>query len=322
MKLEQQLKEKVRMQGKAKSTADVYWHWVRSFLVYFKNSNSGKWIHPSELGKEDVEKWLSWLANRQNVSANTQNQAFSAICYLYRYVLGTPLENVSALRAKRPDFEREILDQSEVKLLFQNLSGIPLLVAKLMYGSGLRIGETGNIRIKDISFERSQILIRCSKGCKDRLVGFPKSIHDSVRCQIESARSIWKHDIERKLNGVSLPGRYGEKCPSARLDFGWWYLFPSENYSQCPFSGRLFRHHRDMGHVARAIKTASKKAGIFKRITSHCLRHSFATHSIENGVPIHTLQKLMGHNDIETTEGYLHVTKTATNAVSPLELLS
>lgn len=321
MKLEEQLRRKVRSQAKADSTADAYWYWTERFLRFAKDKR-GQWVDPKEMGKRQVEIFLSHLANNENVSANTQNQAFSALCYLYRHVLVQPLEGVSSLRAKAPQRIRDVLDQSELVALFEGLSGVALLVARMMYASGFRIGEVGRLRIKDLSFERHQIVIHGAKGEKDRLVGFPDSIHDQVRRQIESMEVLWRHDVADGLNGVSLPRAYGRKCPSAHLDFAWWYLFAADSYSKCPASGRLLRHHRDMAHIGRQISYASKRAGIRKKISSHCLRHSFGTHSVESGVPVHFVQKLMGHVDIRTTEGYLHASKDgATAAKSPLESL-
>lgn len=318
MKLEQQLREKIRSQNLADSTADAYWSWVVKFLEFAKEKR-GKWVHPSELGEKQIEIFLSHLANNLNVSANTQNQAFSALCYLYRHVIGKPLENVSSLRAKRPDRIREVLDQSEIVELFSTLKGQALLAARMMYASSFRIGEVGEVRIKDISFERKQIAIRGGKGQKDRLVGFPDVLHEAVRRQIESMRVLWKEDVAEGRNGVSLPNRFGVKSPSSHKQFAWYYLFSSDFESKCPHTGRLLRHHQDMGHIARQIKEAADKCGFAKRVTSHCLRHSFATHSIESGVPIHFVQKLMGHASIETTEGYLHASKDGvTAAKSPL----
>lgn len=299
----------------------MYWAWCAKFLRHAARFH-GEWRHPTQLGREDVERWLSELANQDDVSAGTQNLAFSSVCYLYREVLGTPLENVSALRAKRPHRIRDVVDQDELVLLFAELQGPAKLAALMMYASSFRIGEIGRIRVKDISFERCQIVVRSGKGAKDRVVGFPANLHAAVHRQIESMRVLWRSDVEAGLNGVSLPKAWGRKSPSSHLEFAWWYLFASDHYSRCPKSGRLLRHHRDMGHIARQIKKAARDAGLTKRITSHCLRHSFATHSLENGVPIHFVQKLMGHGDIRTTEGYLHVMKNGvTSAESPLTRL-
>lgn len=318
MNLKTQIFEKIRSQGKALSTAECYWYWMDRFLQFCAKNKIGK-----ETKAEDaVTRFLSHLANRENVAANTQNQAFSALCYVYGVVLNRPLKDVQALRAKRPSRVREIVDQSELVQLFSELTGPALLAARMMYASSFRIGEIGKLRIKDLCFERKQIVIHGAKGEKDRIVGFPTILHEPVRRQIESMRVLWESDRAEGLAGVSLPHAWGRKSPSSRMNFAWWYLFTADNYSKCPQSGMMLRHHRDMGHIARQIKEAAERSGCTKRITSHCLRHSFATHSLENGVPIHVLQKLMGHTDLSTTETYLHVTKDGiTSAKSPLESL-
>jgi integron integrase len=319
--LETALRRMIRSQGKAESTADCYWDWAVKFLKWVHHQRKA-WVHPKDLGRDDVERYLSALANDRRVSSTTQNQAFSALCYLYRWVIRVPIENCSALRSKNPDGIREVVDESELVKLFDELSGIPLLCASMMYGSNFRIGELGKLRIKDLSFERKQIVIRGAKGKKDRIVPFPELVHTAVRNQIESMRVLWRHDCESGLNGVSLPDAFGRKSPKACNEFAWYYLFSADEYSKCPHTGKLFRHHRDMDNVARQIKNAAIRAGLEKRITSHCLRHSYATHSLENGVPIHVVQKLMGHASIETTETYLHVSKKGiTSAKSPLETM-
>ena len=315
---EKTLREKIRSQGKERSTADAYWHWWQRYVQYLREKKIGK----ETQAERAVERFLVTLANKENVSANTQNQAFSAICYVYRHCLNRPLVEVSALRAKAPQRVREVVDQSEIVAMFEQLHGPALLCARMMYASSFRIGELAKIRIKDVSFERKQITIHAGKGKKDRVVGFPSVLHEAVRRQIESMRVLWKSDVAEGLNGVSLPDAWGRKSPKSRLDFAWWYLFAAEDYSRCPLDGKLYRHHRCMDHIGRQINQAAIKSGCSKRITSHCLRHSFATHSLENGVPIHVIQKLMGHTDIATTETYLHVTKDgATAAKSPLEVL-
>lgn len=318
MSLEVKLRRVIRTQGKQESTADVYWYWSERFLRWCKGRGIGK----ETKAEIAVTAFLSELANDKDMAPNTQNQAFSGLCFLYRHVLSRPLENVSALRAKAPQRVREVADQSEIAAIFERLSGVALLAARLMYGSSFRIGEVGKLRVKDISFERRQIVIRGAKGEKDRYVGFPEILHPAVDRQIESMRVLWKADVADGRNGVSLPKSFGRKSPSSHLEFGWYYLMCADHPSRDPVSGRLLRHHRDTANVARQIKKASQAAGVTKRITSHCLRHSFATHSLEQGVSIHVLQKLMGHNDISTTETYLHTTKDGvTAAKSPLETL-
>jgi integron integrase len=308
--------EKIRSQGKERSTAKQYTHWTTRFLDFCKAHKIGK----ETQAEVAVERFLSFLANQLDVSSSTQNQAFAALCYFFGEVRNRPLVGVSALRAKKEQHVREVADQSEIVAIFRELSGVPLLCARMMYGCNFRIGELGNIRVKDISFERKQITVRGGKGKKDRVVGFPEVLHSAVARQIESMRVLHAHDVTDGLNGVSLPNAWGRKSPSSHLDFGWWYLLAADNYSKDPVTGKTLRHHLDMGNIGRQIKRACERAGIDKRITSHCLRHSFATHSLENGVPIHVIQALMGHTSIETTQSYLHVRKDGlTAAKSPLE---
>jgi integron integrase len=321
--IREQMLNRIRATGRSEETFKTYWYWCEKFIRFVKDK-TGEWKHPKDCGRDEVECWLSHLANgKEWVSKNTQNLALQSVCYLYREVIKQPLENVNALRAKRPENEREVVDQSELIKLFNALRGVELLAAQMMYGcSGLRIGDVVKIRIKDVSFERKQIHIHSGKGDKSRYVAFPECLHESVRKQIESMRVIHADDVRQCLNGVSLPDGFGRKCKSACLDFGWWYLFASDNYSRCPRSGILYRHHRDKSHIGRLIKDGVKRAGIDKRITSHCLRHSAATHANELGVDIRTLQVLMGHSDIRTTERYIHANKNkATASTNPLESL-
>lgn len=318
MRFEQQIRERIRLQHKSDSTADAYVHWFNRYLSFCQSNKIGK----ETKAEIAVEKFLGFLANRERVSANTQNQAFSALCYVYREIFNRPLEDVSALRAKRPDRVRDVCDQSELQLIFNRLTGLNRLACQLMYAAGLRSGELSCIRMKDIDFNRKQIHIWGAKGLKDRVVQFPVVLHEPVRRQMESVKVLWRYDVEEKLNGVSLPNAWGRKSPSSRLEFAWYYLFASDNYSKCPHSGMMYRHHRDSSGYSKALKAAVRECGIPKRITPHCLRHSFASHSLEGGVPIHVLQELMGHTSIETTETYLHVSKNgATAAKSPIESL-
>jgi integron integrase len=318
MKFEQQIRERIRLQHKSDSTADAYVHWFRRFLEFCRLNQLGKETR-AEIA---TEKFLGHLANRERVSANTQNQAFSALCYVYREVFNRPLEGVSALRAKRPDRVRDVCDQSELQMIFNCLTGPNRLACQLMYAAGLRSGELGSIRMKDIDFNRRQIHVWGAKGSKDRVVQFPNVLHEPVLRQMESVKVLWRADLADRMNGVSLPDAWGRKSPSSRLDFAWYYLFASDHYSRCQHTGRMYRHHRDSSGFSKALKSAVRQCGIPKRITPHCLRHSFASHSLEGGVPIHVLQELMGHTSIETTETYLHVSKHgATAARSPIEYL-
>lgn len=322
MKLREQMLRRIRTQGKSDETFKTYWHWCARYLRWI-HGRRGEWVHPKDLTDKDAEAWLSSLANgREWVSANTQNVALQALCYLHREVLGRPLQGLNAVRAKLPQRVRDVLAVEEVAALFSQLRGVELLVAQLIYGCGLRIGDVVNLRVKDVSFERRQLHIWDGKGRKDRLTQFPTVLHDAMLRQIQSMAVLHAADCERGLSGVSLPDGWGSKSPRSHLDFAWWYIFASDHYSRCPRSGLLYRHHRDRSHLSRKISEASRRAGIHKRITSHNLRHSFATHASEQGMPIQTLQKLLGHTDIRTTETYLHASADGvTAAKSPLEAL-
>jgi integron integrase len=323
MKLKERMLHRIRVMGLEDTTHKTYWFWCEKYIRFCRDQ-AGEWVDPDKCGKAEVERWLSSMVNgREWVSKRTQNLALQSVCFLYKQVLNKPLEGVNALRAKAPETVREVVDQSELIALFRELRGVGLLASMMMYGcSGLRISDAVNIRIKDISFEREQIHIHSSKGDKSRHVAFPKSLHEMVRVQIESMRVLHADDVRQGLNGVSLPDGFGRKSPKSHLSFAWWYLFASDNYSRCPRSGNLYRHHRDKSHIGRLIKDAVARAGIDKRITAHCLRHSFATHANEMGVDIPTIQALLGHADSRTTEGYIHINKTkATGSKNPLEAI-
>ena len=276
---------------------------------------------PFESWKTEIEEWLSYLANEKHVSKNSQNTALQAVLYLYREILGVSIQNVSAMRSKRPVHTPEVMSFQDVAKLFENMSGVNLLAAQLMYGAGLRISDVASIRLKDINFERSQLSIKAGKGDKWRYTAFPDVIHDAVKRQIESVKVIWKHDQQDNPNGVSLPDSYRKKAPNAARELRWYWLFPGENLSRGE-EGLLCRHHRHQDHIAATIKAAADKAGILTRVTSHVLRHSYATHAHEQGVSVRTLMQLLGHESIETTEIYLHADKNcATAAHSPLTKL-
>lgn len=321
--LKEQMLHRIRATGLSDETFKTYWYWCEQYIQFLKR-NSNDFRSTSITSREKVERWLSQMANgREWVSKNTQNLALQSVCYLYRHILKQPLDGVDALRSKRPDNVREVVDQADILKLFNSMRGVEQLAAMMMYGcSGLRIGDVVKIRVKDVSFERKQIHIHSGKGDKSRYVAFPECLHERVRKQIESMRVVWQDDVRQGLNGVSLPDGFGRKCKSAHLDFAWWYLFASDNYSRCPRSGILYRHHRDKSHLGRLIKDGVAKAGLNKRITSHCLRHSAATHANEMGVDIRTIQVLMGHSDIRTTEGYVHANKNkATASTNPLQVM-
>jgi integron integrase len=309
------MRERIRLQGKSRETFKTYWYWCDKYWNFIEQRKpSAGW----ESAEQAATAWLSSL----RVAAKTQDLALQSICYLYREVKNRPLVGVSAVRSKIPQRVRDVLDESEVARLFTELRGVNLMVALLIYAAGLRIGDAISLRVKDLSFERCQVHVYDGKGMKDRHCQFPEVLHEVIRRQLDSSKVLWEWDKENNPNGVSLPGAFDRKSPRAANEWKWYYLFPSDHLSRDD-EGRLKRHHRDASNVSREIKAASERAGIDKRITSHNLRHSYATHSIEHGVPIHTLQMLLGHTDIRTTEGYLHASKEgATAAKSPISALA
>lgn len=319
MKLKEQLRQKIKLQGKSPKTYQTYWKWIESFLRWLHDNNSGQWMHPQEANREHVEQWLTWLVVKKHIGKNSQNVALQAVCYLYRELIGSPLTDVSAMRSQRPAMVRDVLSQQEIAAIFEHLRGESRLACCLMYGAGLRIGDVLSLRIKDISFERSQIIVHTSKGDKWRYVQFPKILHPETAYQIEQTRRVWENDRTQNPNGVSLPDAYRRKNPSAANQLAWYYLFPSETLSKGE-EGVLCRHHLHGSTISRHLSQAVQRAGVTKRVSSHVLRHSYATHSHESGVPLRTLQQLLGHSDVSTTEIYTHADQNAaTAAESPLK---
>jgi len=322
MKLQEQMRQKIKLQGKSAKTFETYWQYVTEFIKYLKSANpSGDWVDPKSVGRHEIEQWLTHKATAQHCSKNTQNTALQAVLYLYREIYGVQIQNVQAMRAKRASHTREVMSVEDVRKLFDELSGVDLLAAQLMYGCGLRISDVVGLRLKDISFDRKQLSVKAGKGDKWRFTCFPEVLHDSVARQIESVRFIWKNDQTQNPNGVALPDAFRRKSPSACNDLRWYWLFPSDTLSRGD-DGVLCRWHRHEDHIGRQVSTAAKRAGIMTRVTSHVLRHSYATHSHEQGVPMRTLMELLGHVDIRTTEIYVHADQhAATAAKSPLESL-
>lgn len=321
MKLEDRFAQKLRSINRKRGTVDRY---VGAYLRYMRwiRETRGKWIHPADLNEKDLESWLTHLAVDQNVSPSTQNQALSGIIALYKLMFDRELVGINALRAKKNETIRTPISRDKVAALIDSLRGVGKLAGLILYSSGMRIQEFCQLRIKDFDFDNFQITIHQGKGGKDRLVQFPKVVHDAVLRQFESARVLWREDIAEGRNGVSLPYAYGRKCSSAHHDFGWYYLIPSDVESRDPETGFFGRHHKSQDAIRDMIHHGVRRAGIVQRVTPHVLRHSYATHSLENGMPIHVLQKLMGHEDIRTTEGYLHLCKSGpTSAKSPIEFL-
>jgi len=296
-------------------TEALYLAWIRRFI-----RDSGR-RHPREMGGPEVERFLSGLATVGKVAASTQNQALSAMLFLYRVVLGIELpwmENV--IRAKRPQRVPTVLSREEVVRLLAAMDGRPWLLASLLYGTGMRLMECLRLRVKDVDFSRNEIIVRDGKGGKDRRTVLPRSLIEPLQREIERARTIHVADLVAGFGRARLPHALARKYPRAESDFGWQFVFPSVQRSNDPLDGVIRRHHIDDAVLARALKTGRLKAGIVKPLSAHTLRHSFATHLLESGYDIRTVQELLGHKDVATTQIYTHVlNRGGQGVVSPVD---
>ena len=315
VRLMDQVREVLRFHHYAYSTEKSYVDWI---LRYIRFNNKR---HPKDMGKAEIERFLSHLAINRQVSASTQNQAYNAILFLYVKVLDMPFDfDVRAHLPSRPRRLPTVLSRDEIKLLLSNMSGKALLMAELMYGSGLRSQEVMRLRIQDLDFDNKSILIRVSKGGKDRSSVFPVKVQQSLLDHIEHVRKIHNQDLASGSGEAVLPMALSRKLSGATKNFGWQYVFPSTSLSIDPRSGKLMRHHIHKTVIQKAIRRATIMSGISKRVTPHTLRHTFATHLLENGVNIRVLQTLLGHKDVKTTEIYTHVMQRSHEGVqSPLD---
>lgn len=296
-------------------TEHVYVGWIRRFVLA-----SGK-RHPRDMGRAEVERFLSQLAVRGQVAASTQNQALSALLFLYREVLGVELPWLGGVtRAKRPRRLPVVLSHEEVARLLAAMEGRPWLLASLLYGTGMRLMEGLRLRVKDVDFARNEIAVRDGKGGKDRRTMLPHKLAEPLRREIERARVLHESDVADGCSEAWLPFALSRKYPDAAREFGWQYVFPATRRSRDPRDGRERRHHFDDAMLSRALKRARRAAGLVKPVSAHTLRHSFATHLLEAGHDIRTIQELLGHKDVATTQIYTHVLNRGGRGVlSPLD---
>lgn len=318
LKLMDQVREVLRYYHYAYRTEQAYCQWIRRYIHYF-----GAQIHPNQLGARDVERFLSHLATAGNVSASTQRQALNALIFLYRDVLFMPLtDHLAPVRSKRHRRPPTVMTPQEVQRLLANLSGTHALMAKLLYGGGLRLLECLRLRVQDVDFGQHLISIRGAKGGKDRTTILPQHLQDDLQNQIEMVKALHHRDLEEGFGSVYLPEALARKYPGAAMETGWQWVFPARKRSRDPRSGREQRHHVLESGLQKAVKRAAARAGLDKRVSCHTLRHSFATHMLENGVNIRVLQELLGHADVKTTEIYTHVmNRDIRRLQSPLDLL-
>ena len=316
--LYQVMRERMRMRRMSPRTMEAYEGWVRRYVVFHK----GK--HPRQLGQREATAFLSHLATDRNVAASTQNQALSALVFLYRVVLESPLGWLERLiRAKRPATLPTVMSREEVAAVLALLHGVPHRVALLLYGSGLRITEACSLRIKDVDLARGEILVRSGKRDKDRLTVLADAAAAELAPQIEASRELHRRDLAGGRGFAPLPTAMDRKVPSARRDWRWQWVFPAGRMYRDLRTGLWMRHHIHQSVVQRAVAAAVRDAGIEKRAGCHTFRHSFATHLLEAGYDIRTVQELLGHKDIRDTMRYTHVMSHGGRGVrSPADLLA
>jgi integron integrase len=310
-----QLRQRIRYRHYSRRTEVAYSQWVRRF-IHFHGTR-----HPRELGAEHVAAFLSSLANDRHVAASTQNQALAALLFLYKDVLGIELPWMDGItRARRPKRVPDVLTVADIHAMFSHLSGVHSLMARLMYGSGIRLSECLQLRVKDIDLVRREIVVRQGKGAKDRVTMFPRSLVDEMTAHLSDIRSIHRADRAAGIPGVELPDAYAVKNSAAATSWSWFWVFPQDHLCVDPRSGIRRRHHTYGQTFQRALHRAGHRAGIVKPVSSHILRHSFATHLMESGYDIRTVQELLGHKDVSTTMIYTHVlNRGGRGVVSPLD---
>ena len=299
----------------SRRTEESYVHWIKRF-IYF----SGK-RHPEAMGAAEVTAFLNHLAREQKVAASTQNQALSALLFLYKEALGTPLPWLDDLeRATRPARMPTVLTRNEATRLLAAMRGTKLLMASLLYGSGLRLRECLSLRVKDVDFEYRQIVVRDGKGAKDRVTMLPGPVIEPLKAHLARVKALHERDLARGYGDVELPHALARKYPKAPYEWGWKFVFPSHRLSIDPDSGVVRRHHVYENFLIRGVKEAARAGGITKHVSCHTLRHSFATHLLEGGYDIRTVQELLGHSDVSTTMIYTHVlNKGGRGVASPLD---
>ena len=288
MKLLDQIRSKARLKHFSIHTENSYVSWAKRYVMYHNKK------HPKTLGVVDVEAFLTYLAVTRKVSKSTQNQALSALLFLYKDVLELPMEGVNAVRAKNAVRLPVVLSVQEVNRLLVNMSGLNGLIARLLYGTGMRLMEAIRLRVQDVDFDRNEIVVRSGKGDKDRITMLPQTIISELKRHLLERRQLYDNDVDLGKASVYLPNALAVKYPNAENEWRWQYVFPSALYSKDPRADVVRRHHRDGKTIQRAMKKACDKAGITKRATPHTLRHSFATHLLESGYDIRTVQELLG----------------------------
>ena len=315
-KLLDQYRDQIRLKQYSPRTEKTYANWVREYILFHEKR------HPREMGITEINQFITHLVTDRNVSASTQNQALSAILFLYRNLLNIELDEtaIKFVRPKRGKRVPTVLSKQEASQIISNMTGSYKLMVQILYGSGLRLMECLRLRVKDIDFDNHRIIVYDGKGGDDRVTLLPESIAANLREHLKQVKAIHQKDLAAGFGSVYMPYGLGKKIPTAHKQWSWQYVFPTSTLSTDPDTGETRRHHIHETALQREIRNATKTARIPKRVTPHTFRHSFATHLLQNGYDIRTVQELLGHKDVKTTMIYTHVLDRGPKAVkSPLD---
>jgi integron integrase len=314
-KLLDRARDLIRVKHYSIRTEQTYLHWMKEFILFHNKR------HPAEMGAPEVEAYLTHLAVERKVAPSTQNVAMQSILFLYRELLGVELTGINALRAKKDKRLPVVLTKAEVHLVLEQISDPTFrLQAKLLYGTGMRLLECLRLRVKDLDFGQSHIVVRDTKGNEDRVTLLPEQLKPILQEHLRHVKALHESDLQAGYGAVYLPYALERKYPNAGKEWGWQYLFPAARLSVDPRSGVVRRHHADDSNLQRAVRAAAKASGVAKPATPHTFRHSFATHLLEAGYDIRTVQELLGHKDVKTTMIYTHVLNKGPLGVrSPLD---
>jgi len=316
-KLLEQARGVLRAKHYSLKTEQSYINWMKRYVLFHNKR------HPKDMGEAEINQFLTYLAVKENVAASTQNQALCAIVFLYKEIIGRDVDDLGkVIRAKKPKRLPIVLTVEEVRLIMHQLTGVPWLMVNMLYGAGLRQAECLRLRVQDIDFSYSQITVRAGKGDKDRFTMLPQLVKEPLKRHLEKVKHLHDMDLARGFGQVFLPTAIEKKYTNAAKEWAWQYVFPARELSVDPRSGIKRRHHQGEWVLQREIKQARIKAGLTKRISSHTFRHSFATHLLQNGYDIRTVQDLLGHNDVRTTMIYTHVIQQGGQGVrSPADMI-
>lgn len=309
------IREKIRLKHYSYKTEKAYVDWAERYIRFHGIR------HPAEMGRDEVAAFISHLAVDKNVSAATQDQALHALLFMYEHVVGVKLEHVDFLRSKKSKHIPDVLTKDEVKMILGRLRGVYYIIGRLLYGSGMRLMECMRLRVKDVKFDMQTVTVRDPKNNRDRVTVLPSSVIEPLRTHLKRVAIQHEEDLRLGFGSVELPYALAEKYKTAQYDWDWQYIFPAGDYSTDPRSGVVRRHHLYETSVQKQIRKAAREAGITKPCGPHILRHSFATHLLQEGYDIRKIQELLGHQDLKTTMIYTHVAVVGAGIKSPADLL-